>query len=154
ISKDDALRRARRMFKENPDIVDNLPSNPFPASVEARLNDPREVESIARRMEGDAGVDEVKFGGEETKKVVRGATWVSTFVLAIGAFLVVAATMLVANTIRLSIFARRREIEVMKLVGASNSFVRLPFMIEGFLCGVAAAVGAIAVMAIGKAVLG
>jgi cell division transport system permease protein len=154
VSKDDALDRARELFKDNPEMLKNLPSNPFPASVEARLDNPRLAEAVSRRMDNQAGVDSVEFGGPEAKKIVRGATWVSGFMLVLGIFLVGAATMLVANTIRLSIFARRREIEVMKLVGASNSFVRLPFMIEGFLCGLAAALGAIAVIALTSRLVG
>jgi cell division transport system permease protein len=74
-------------------------------------------------------------------------------VFAIGAVvLVLAATLLIANTIRLSIFARRREIEVMKLVGATNWFVRAPFMIEGLLCGLAGSALAILLLVLAKAV--
>jgi cell division transport system permease protein len=154
VSKEDALVRARKLFEDNEEMLKNLPGNPFPASVEARLDEPKLAESVAKRMEGQAGVDDVEFGGEDAKKVVRGATWVSGFMLVLGIFLVGAATMLVANTIRLSIFARRREIEVMKLVGASNSFVRLPFMIEGFLCGLAASLGAIAIIGLTAQLIG
>jgi len=64
--------------------------------------------------------------------------------------LLAASTLLIANTIRLSIFSRRREIEVMKLVGATNWFVRGPFMLEGLLCGIAGAMGAVILLVIGK----
>ena len=67
--------------------------------------------------------------------------------------LLIASTLLIANTIRLSIFARRREIEVMKLVGATNWFVRGPFMIEGLLCGLVGSVGAVILLLVGKAVV-
>jgi cell division transport system permease protein len=67
--------------------------------------------------------------------------------------LILASTLLIANTIRLSIFSRRREIEVMKLVGATNWFVRGPFMIEGLLCGLIGAVGAIVLLIIGKEIV-
>ena len=67
--------------------------------------------------------------------------------------LLIASTLLIANTIRLSIFARRREIEVMKLVGATNWFVRGPFMIEGLLCGLIGSVGAILLLLVGKSVV-
>jgi cell division transport system permease protein len=66
--------------------------------------------------------------------------------------LVVASTLLIANTIRLSIFARRREIEVMKLVGATNWFVRGPFMVEGLICGIGGSLAAIVLLLVGKAV--
>ena len=67
--------------------------------------------------------------------------------------LVIASTMLIANTIRLSIFSRRREIEVMKLVGATNWFVRGPFMVEGLLCGLGGALAAVILLILGKAVV-
>ena len=66
--------------------------------------------------------------------------------------LVIASTMLIANTIRLSIFSRRREIEVMKLVGATNWFVRGPFMVEGLLCGLGGAIAAVILLVLGKEV--
>ena len=71
------------------------------------------------------------------------------FIIAV-VLLLAASTLLIANTIRLSIFSRRREIEVMKLVGATNWFVRGPFMLEGVLCGVAGAVGAVVLLILGK----
>ncbi len=150
VSKEDALERARKLFKENPEVLENLPTNPFPASLEARLSDPSKAETVAAAFKGEEGVESVRYGGEQGQKIVRNAGWVSAIAVIMAAFLVVAATMLVANTIRLSIFARRREIEVMKLVGASNSFVRVPFMIEGFLVGLIAATGAISIIWIVK----
>ena len=154
VSKADALVKAKKLFKDNPEVVKNLPGNPFPASLNADLKDPKKVEVVANRMKGGQGVDDVSFGGDLTKKVIRGASFVSGFMLLLGLGLVIAATLLVSNTIRLSIFARRRDIEVMKLVGASNMFVRLPFVIEGFLCGLAAAVGAVLVLFFTKKLLG
>jgi cell division transport system permease protein len=67
--------------------------------------------------------------------------------------LLIASTLLIANTIRLSIFARRREIEVMKLVGATNWFVRGPFMVEGLICGLAGSIAAVVLLVIGKSVV-
>lgn len=154
VSKEDAYKEAEKIFKDSPEMMENLTGNPFPASLRAKLKDPRDVDEVAARMKGDTGVDEVKYGGQEARKVIHGARYLSIGMLVLAVFLVAAATMLVANTIRLSIFARRREIEVMKLVGASNSFVRLPFMIEGFLCGLFAAVAAIGIMFVVMALLG
>jgi cell division transport system permease protein len=71
------------------------------------------------------------------------------FIIAV-VLLLAASTLLIANTIRLSIFSRRREIEVMKLVGATNWFVRGPFMLEGVLCGIAGAIGAIVLLVLGR----
>ncbi len=143
VNKDTALKEAKKRFSENPEMLRYLRGNPFPARVEAKLKDPTKSTVVAGRMKGQPGVNDIETGGPTARKVVRGAMWLSGLVLGIGLFLIAAATLLVANTIRLSIFARRREIEVMKLVGAANSFVRLPFMIEGFIVGIVAAFGAV-----------
>jgi cell division transport system permease protein len=140
VSKADALERAKDLFKETPGVMENLPGNPFPASLDAKLKDPTRMEAVAKTMEGQPGVDEVGTGGEKAEKAINVIQIGTAVFFAIGLGILVAATVLVANTIRLSIYSRRREIEVMKLVGASNSFVRMPFMIEGLLCGVFASV--------------
>lgn len=140
VSKADALKRAKEMFKDSPGVIDNLPGNPFPRSLDAKLKDPTRMESVARTMRGQPGVDDVGTGGEKAEKAIAVIQVGTGIFFAIGVGILIAATVLVANTIRLSIYSRRREIEVMKLVGASNSFVRMPFMIEGFLCGVFASV--------------
>jgi cell division transport system permease protein len=144
VNKEDALARAKKLFGgEDSDLIKNLPGNPFPRSLEADLRNPAKVKEVANRMDERPGVKEVTYGGKTTETVISFASAAKVILAVLAVFLIIAGTMLVSNTIRLSIFARRREIEVMKLVGASNMFVRLPFMIEGFLCGVAAAVGAI-----------
>lgn len=148
VSKDDALVRAREIFKDDPEILKNLPGNPFPASLEAKLHDPSKVREVASRFEKRPGVDETEYGGEKIEQWIERLNAIKALVAIAALLLVITATLLVANTIRLSIFARRREIEVMKLVGASNSFVRLPFMIEGFLCGLAGAIGAVLLIAV------
>lgn len=140
VTKEEALTRAKKLFEESPGVIENLPGNPFPASLDAKLKDPTKMDAVAKAMEGQRGVDDVGTGGEKAERAINVIQIVTVALFAIGIGILVAATVLVANTIRLSIYSRRREIEVMKLVGASNGFVRMPFMIEGFLCGVFASV--------------
>jgi len=154
VSKKDALARAKELFKDSPGVMKNLPGNPFPASLDAKLKDPARMDAVAKTMEGQPGVDEVKTGGENARRAITFIQVGTAVFFAIGIGILVAATVLVANTIRLSIYSRRREIEVMKLVGASNSFVRMPFMIEGFLCGVFASVLAMVAVFASVKVLG
>ncbi|MGE5691051.1 MAG: FtsX-like permease family protein, partial [Pseudomonadota bacterium] len=99
------------------------------------------------------GVEKVRDGEKVADRIIQVATAISTFFLVAVIVLVVASTLLIANTIRLSIFSRRREIEVMKLVGATNWFVRGPFMIEGLICGVLGAVTAVVLLLLGKAII-
>lgn len=152
VSREQALARAKKLFEETPGVMENLPGNPFPASLDAKLKDPSLMQQVAKTMEGQPGVDEVVTGGEKAERAIKVIQIMTVVFFVIGIGILVAATVLVANTIRLSIYSRRREIEVMKLVGASNGFVRMPFMIEGFLVGVFASVIAIvSVLAIVKA---
>jgi cell division transport system permease protein len=164
ISKEDALRI---MQKRNPEMTANLPGNPFPAEFEVIPKNGDNVERIAAQVNDPplTGVEKIcppppgsnssnTAIGEEctqiTHRVLSVANYLWIVVLIAFVVLLVSSTLLVANTIRLSIFARRREIEVMKLVGATNWFVRGPFMIEGLLCGLAGAVAAIILLLLGR----
>src|SRR5262249_27661899 len=97
-----------------------------------------------------AGVEKVDPAKRLSKRVLQVAHVIEAIFMVATVVLLVAATVLIANTIRLSIFSRRREIEVMKLVGATNWFVRGPFMIEGLLCGFAGALLAVFFLILGK----
>ena len=141
ISKGEALARAERKnpgaFKEGARL---LGTNPLPASFRVRPEDPGRIDEIVDSLapDGDRGlaaIDEVRNREEETDKILSATGLVKALTAGIAALLVLASVALVANTIRLSIFARRREVEVMKLVGATNWFIRWPFVIEGVLVG-------------------
>ena len=102
------------------------------------------------RADPTSGIDKIDYGKKTTHRVLKLAHVIEIFFIIAVALLLLASTLLIANTIRLSIFSRRREIEVMKLVGATNWFVRGPFMLEGLLCGIAGALGAVILLVIGK----
>jgi len=102
---------------------------------------------IAARL---PGVAQITAGGPTTRRIIRFAKIVEIVFGVAVILLLGCATLLIGNTIRLSIFSRRREIEVMKLVGATNWFIRGPFMLEGLLCGIAGAVAAVVLLLIGK----
>jgi cell division transport system permease protein len=148
ISKEEALKR---MEKKYPDLVENLPGNPLPASFEVKPTKGEHVEAISNSLTPlPPGVESVKYGKKTAKRVLQVArVFTALSVLGI-AVLLIAATILIGNTIRLSIFARRREIEVMKLVGASNWFVRGPFVLEGMLCALAGSLAAVLLLLLGK----
>jgi cell division transport system permease protein len=149
VSKEEALQIMR---KKHPDEVGSLPANPFPDALTVIPKHGDDVEKVAAIFRADptVGVQKVEYGKKTTKRVLKLARVIEIFfILAVG-LLLAASTLLIANTIRLSIFARRREIEVMKLVGATNWFVRGPFMLEGLLCGIAGAIGAVVLLVLGK----
>jgi cell division transport system permease protein len=149
VSKADALAQ---MKQKHPEEVAALPSNPFPNALTVVPKSGDDVAKVAALFSASPalGIDKVDYGKKTTSKVLRLAHVIEAFFIIAVVLLLAASTLLIANTIRLSIFSRRREIEVMKLVGATNWFVRGPFMLEGVLCGVAGAVGAIVLLILGK----
>ena len=149
VSRGDALSRMRKKY---PELTANLPSNPLPDSYEITPKHAEEVKQIsaAIRAENFAGLDRVKDGQQTSKRILQVARVIEVVFLVAVVVLLAASVLLIANTIRLSIFSRRREIEVMKLVGATNWFVRGPFMVEGLVCGLVGALAAVVLLFIGK----
>jgi cell division transport system permease protein len=139
ISKDEALDRIKEWYKDKPEIWENLTSNPLPASLEITLVDPQTADAVKRQIEAEDPdnkiIDEVKFGKEIADKLFTFTSGARNFMLIFIVLLGVVAILLISNTIRLSIFARKREVEIMKLVGATNWFIRWPFLIEGVTVG-------------------
>ena len=164
VSKKQALAQER---KKRPEMVNSLPYNPFPSAFKVYPKQAEQIDIISRQL-NSAGLDGIERicptpPGSKAAKTAEGescdrishrvlsvANYLWIVVLIAFIVLMVSSTLLVANTIRLSIFARRREIEVMKLVGATNWFVRGPFMIEGLICGVVGAVAAVILLLLGR----
>ena len=144
-----------QMKKQYPQLYSTpLPSNPLPDSWVVTPVRAEYTPQIGKQVTAAhwSGVDDVRWGSSTAKRVLTIAEviWV-VFTVAV-VLLVIASTLLIANTIRLSIFARRREIEVMKLVGATNWFVRGPFMLEGLFCGLVGSALAVVLLIVGKEV--
>lgn len=144
ISKEQALERFKKQ-NEGSDILKEIQGNPLPASFEITLNNPEKIDQVALRFydkDGNCieGVDEVIYGRNYVNTLFSITAIIGTIAFLIIIALLLAAVVLIFNTIRLSIYARRKEIEVMKLVGATNWFVRIPFLFEGFFEGFAGSV--------------
>jgi cell division transport system permease protein len=150
ISKEQALDRMKDKY---PELVKNLVDNPLPAAFEVTPKDADMVDELAARLSPlPAGVEKVDYAQKKTERILS-VTNVIKYIFLLGSvILLIASTILIANTIRLSIFSRRREVEVMKLVGASNWFVRGPFMLEGLICGLIGALAAIVLLVLAKEV--
>jgi cell division transport system permease protein len=148
ISKDEALKRMKAKY---PDLTENLSSNPLPAAFEVTPKNADQVKAIADNLQPlPAGVDKVDYAEKKTERILA-VTNVIKYIFLLGSVILLAAsTILIANTIRLSIFSRRREVEVMKLVGASNWFIRGPFMLEGVICGLIGAIVAVVLLVLAK----
>ncbi len=145
ISKAQALKIFSQRFGET--IVSNLVTNPLPASYQIQVKDPSQVDAVAAQFFNDPMVDNtpgthdgVKYAAATVRRMlgtinlIGWGMWIATGIFA------AAAVLLISTTVRLSIFARRREVEIMRLVGATNWFIRWPFVLEGFVTGLVGAV--------------
>jgi cell division transport system permease protein len=148
VSKDEALRRMKEKY---PELTKNLVNNPLPPAFEVTPKDADQVKAIADKLDPlPPGVDKIDYAEKKTERILA-VTNVIKYIFLLGSIILLAAsTILIANTIRLSIFSRRREVEVMKLVGASNWFIRGPFMLEGVICGLIGAVAAVILLVLAK----
>lgn len=158
IDKDRALEILREDLeaKGKEDMLEALTGNPLPASFKIKLDDEEQIREVASRFYDDPVVDNtpgktdgVRFGEETADRILKVTNIIVISAVAFVILLTVASVLLISNTIRLSIFARRREIEIMRLVGATSWFIRWPFMIEGMAAGIvgsAAAAGMIVLL--------
>ncbi|MCZ7663280.1 MAG: permease-like cell division protein FtsX [Thermoleophilia bacterium] len=149
ISKEEALKRLKEDLKDHPELFEGLPKNPLPASFEVSLKDPEQASVVATRFDGRPIVDEVRYGKELAERIFRVTSVIRNISLVFIGLLGAVSILLISNTIRLSIYARRREVEIMKLVGATNWFIRWPFIIEGLAVGLVGAVTALVFVTLG-----
>ncbi|MEE2876985.1 MAG: permease-like cell division protein FtsX [Candidatus Neomarinimicrobiota bacterium] len=137
ITKDRAAEIFEREFGEN--ILDLIQDNPLPTGCAVTLEEPAKgrlyVEPVIKRIQGISGVDEVRIQGRLISMIERYYEGFLAVITAFAAAVLFGTVVLISNTIRLSIFARRDLIRILKLVGATDRFVRFPFMIEGLLAG-------------------
>jgi cell division transport system permease protein len=153
VSKQDAYEEFKKTYESRPEFYESLPEDALPASLRVDLTDANFAEIVSARVEGAPGVDDVRFGGEIIKRLLQVNTLLRTITLVMSVILMIAAAALIANTIRLAIYARREEIGIMKLVGATNWFIRIPFMLEGVIAALAGALISGAVVLSGNALL-
>lgn len=144
VSKQEALERLREDLKNQPDILQQLEDNPLPPSLEVKLKDPRKVKIVSQRLRNKPGVDEIKDQRVLVERAVSFFDLMRNLGTIFTILLSFAAMTLIGTTIRLAIYARRHEIGIMKLVGASNWFIRWPFLLEGVFEGLLGGLLAIA----------
>ncbi|WP_027364967.1 permease-like cell division protein FtsX [Desulfotruncus alcoholivorax] len=147
ISKEQALADLKESFGDKADILSGLEQdNPLPNSFRIKTTSAGLVPEAARQLEKLDGVEQVRYGQGVVEKLLSLTHWVRIWGSLTIVVLGVAAIFLIATTIRMSVFARRREIGIMKMLGATNLFVRMPFMLEGMMLGSAG--GLVAVLII------
>jgi cell division transport system permease protein len=152
-TQQEAYQRAKERFTDTPGIADIIQLGDIPDSFRVKLKDPKKFDAIVSQMQGRPGVDQVvneRAILEKFFKILGGLQWAA---LIIAAIQVVAAVLLVANTIRLSAFNRRRETGIMRLVGASNLYIQLPFVLEGAIAGLVGGIFAAVLLSFSKVFL-
>jgi cell division transport system permease protein len=152
VDKAAALRRFKETFPDLAQTLGSLSGNPLPASLDVRLRTSSASQAyvgpLVERMRSTAGVSDVRYDKDWLDRLLRGVRLLQLVGFGLGAALIVAAALTIANVVSLALTARRDEIEIMQLVGAPPSYVRGPFIMEGALHGVVGAVIAVAVLAI------
>jgi len=135
-SKDDALKILKKRWGEIGYLLNGLASNPLPNSLVLTVDKIEKSDAVAKKAEKVAGVEDVKYYQDTIKKLVSATRGFQIATVVIMAFLIVIATVVVSNTIKLTVFNRSDEIVIMKYVGATNWFIRAPFLLEGILIGI------------------
>lgn len=138
-SQEDAYALFQEKFADSPDLVDNVSASALPESFRVKLKDPTEFEVVAAAFDGRPGVEEVQDQKALLQPFFRILNRVQFFALVVAGLQLLAAALLISNTIRVAAHSRRRETGIMRLVGASNLYIRLPFLLEGVLAGLAGA---------------
>jgi cell division transport system permease protein len=136
--QDQAFDEFKKLFSDSPELIETVQPEILPSSyrVVPVEKDAAAIEDLANQFETKAGVHEVVLATETIKVIQQFSRRLSFIVVFVAGALLIAAALLIFNTIRMAMFARRREIEVMKLVGATNWFIRVPFMLEGLIQGI------------------
>jgi cell division transport system permease protein len=134
-SKEDAYERFTELFRDQPNLVESVDPDVLPASFRVKLQDPELFRVISQEFVAFPGVEEIVDQRQVLDQFLRFTNVIRNAALIVAAIQLVAAGVLIANTIRVAAFARREQTSIMKLVGASNWYIRLPFVLEGMLAG-------------------
>ncbi|MFP5317119.1 MAG: permease-like cell division protein FtsX [Acidimicrobiia bacterium] len=153
VDKAAAYEEFRQIFANEPDLRDSLTVEQVPPSYRVVPKEAEQTRLIGERFDNTAGVLRVSYAREEVDALVSVTNFLQIMLWAVALVLLLAASLLILNTIRMAIFARRREVAIMKLVGATNWFIRVPFMLEGMVQGVAGAAMAFGVVWLGRGLI-
>lgn len=145
-SKEEAYERFKEIFRDQPDIVANTDPEALPESFRVKLRDPTQFEVVNDRLKGRGGILRIQDYRSLLKQFFGVVNDIGRIGLILVFLLAGAAAMIIGTTIRIAIYARRKEIAIMKLVGASNWFIRVPFMLEGVVHGLLGTLAAVVLL--------
>jgi cell division transport system permease protein len=157
VSKDEALKALRAELRGQEGILEGIGSNPLPASFEIKLSErhrtPEGVKATVKKLERMDWVDDVQYGAEWVEKFSGFLKFLELSAIVVGVFLAAATLFIISNTIRLTVYARKEEIEIMRYLGATNAFIKVPFLVEGMLQGLFGAGLALGMLLLGRHVV-
>jgi len=140
INYEQATKKFENKFPDLKSIVDNLEESPFPASFEVTLIEKdlssKDIKEFIERMEKHPGVEDIQYNKEWIERMQSLSRLAKAIGFFLGSILILASFFIISNVIKLNVFARRNEIEILKLVGGTNMFIRIPFLFEGIILGI------------------
>lgn len=144
-TKDEAMAEFKARWGDNGYLLDGLADNPLPNSIVVMISDLEQADALAAHAEEYEGIEDVKYYKSTVDKLLRATKFIQISAVILMIFLIIVSIIVVSNTIKLTVFNRSEEISIMKYVGATNWFIRGPFLIEGIMIGVISAIIALAV---------
>jgi cell division transport system permease protein len=157
VSKEKAFTILKESLKDQDGMLENLEENPLPASLEIQLKEefrnPQGLKTIVYEVKKTSKISDVEYGQDWLERFSAFIGIVKLVGISIGGFLMLATILIISNTIKLTIYSRKEEIEIMKLVGATNFFIQVPFFLEGLIQGLAGSLLALGILYIGYKIL-
>lgn len=138
-TKDEAMVELKTRWGDSGYLLDSLASNPLPNSIVIKINSLEAADNIAAKAAALDGIEDVKYYKETVDKLMSATRFVQLAAIVIMIFLIIVSMVVVSNTIKLTVFNRAREISIMKYIGATNWFIRGPFLAEGIIIGLISA---------------
>jgi cell division transport system permease protein len=152
-SREDAFKKFQELWRDSPDLVKAVQPNQLPESFRVKLKDPEQYKVFADQIKGQQGIQDIVDQRQLLEKVFNIFNSVQLLALITASVMAVAALLLVGNTIQVAAYSKRREVAVMKLVGASNWFIQAPFVLEAMVAGLAGSLLGFVALFAGKEIL-
>jgi cell division transport system permease protein len=152
-SREQAFEKFKVLWQDSPEFIKSVGPESLPASYRVKLKDPEQYKTFASQVEGLPGIQEIVDQRQLLDKVFNIFNSIQVMALVVAAFMALAALLLVGNTIQVAAYSKRREVAVMKLVGASNWFIQAPFVLEAVVAGVIGAILGFIALFVSKVVL-
>jgi cell division transport system permease protein len=152
-TREQAFEKFKVLWQDSPDFIKSVGPDSLPESFRVKLKDPEQYKTFAAQIQGQAGIQDIVDQRQLLEKVFNIFNSIQLMSLVVAAFMALAALLLVGNTIQVAAYSKRREVAVMKLVGASNWFIQAPFVLEAVVAGLIGSILGFVALFVGKVVL-